>query len=518
MIPPELCAAAAESQRPIFRTHCYNGFELPEVNNGQIDLPGLSSLPSPSVVPCLGMPISPARTIAFDVLLRVATQDAYADESLRAALGETVRAEDAGLATELTLGVLRWQRMLDFLIDRKLTKQVKSLDIEVRIALRIGVYQLYFLERVPAHAAVHESVELVKKARKRSAAPLVNAVLRKTAKEPIPAGAPGENFASLLPKNLPQAESFGIQYSHPTWLVERWLRAFGEDRMKALLMANNRVPTLSGYALDPKCREDAIASLLKAGCVVEPGRLLRNAWTLRGGNPAASEAVRQGWVAIQDEASQAVAHLLSVDPGNNVLDLCAAPGGKTLLLSLATGPEGHVIATDLHPNRMRAMAERFERAGIRNIESIALDGAKPLPFERRFDRILVDAPCSGTGTLARHPEIRWRLRAEDLADLHTRQVNLLRNALQTLAPGGRLVYSTCSLEPEENEHVVEDALSGGLYGFRIVPQCDALVSALRDDITQESLIGADGFFRTFPPKDGTDGFFAAVIERNSEVL
>jgi 16S rRNA (cytosine967-C5)-methyltransferase len=478
----------------------------------------VSSFLSQSVFPYSFMGISPARTIAFDVLSRVATQDAYADESLRAALDETVGTADAGLATELTLGVLRWQRLLDYLIDRNLTKQIKTLDVEVRIALRMGIYQLYFLERVPAHAAVHESVELVKKARKRSAAPLVNAVLRKAAKDPIPAIATGKNFASLLPGNLPLAESLGIQYSHPTWLAERWLRTFGEERTRALLAANNRVPAISAYALDRNRREDAIKSLEKAGCLVKPGLLLQDSWTLHGGNPAASEAVKRQWIAIQDEASQAVAHLVSVALGNTVLDLCAAPGGKTLLLSLAAGPQGHVIAADLHAHRVRAMAERFERAGVRNIESIALDGSEPLSFGRRFDRILVDAPCSGTGTLARHPEIRWRLRAEDLADLHARQVGLLRNALPALAPGGRLVYSTCSLEPEENEFVVSEALTSAPDEFPVVTPRGALQRVLQEDIAVDHLVGAEGFFRTFPPEQGTDGFFSAVIEHNTKML
>jgi 16S rRNA (cytosine967-C5)-methyltransferase len=177
-----------------------------------------------------------------------------------------------------------------------------------------------------------------------------------------------------------------------------------------------------------------------------------------------------------------------------------------------------VIAADLHARRVRAMRERFERAGVRNIECVALDGTQPLPFGHRFDRILIDAPCSGTGTLARHPEIRWRLRAEDLTDLHARQVSLLRNALPALAPGGRLVYSTCSLEPEENELVVNEALRGAPGEFRVVTPRGALQRVLREDIALERLIDADGFFGTFPPKDGTDGFFAAAIEDNTKQL
>jgi 16S rRNA (cytosine967-C5)-methyltransferase len=471
------------------------------------------SLPLHSVVPCLLMPISQARTIAFDVLLRVAKQGAYADDVLRAELDGTVKTEDAGLATELALGVLRWQRLLDFVIDRYLKNPANTADVEVRIALRLGVYQLLFLDRVPARAAVHESVELVKRARKRSAATLVNAVLRKIAKEPFPGNSPADAVAGLLPTDIPLADRLGIQYSHPTWIVERWLRIYGEERTRDLLQANNRVPVLSGYLLDPQRREDSNLSLQRAGCSIQPGLLLRDAWVMEGGNPAASEAVRCGWVAIQDEASQAVAGLVAADPGNTVLDLCAAPGGKTLLLARAAGPQGHVVAADLHEHRINAMKERLKLASVRNVETVILDGSQPLPFELPFDRILVDVPCSGTGTLARHPEIRWKLRAEDLKDLHDRQARLLRNALPHLALHGRLVYSTCSLEPEENEFVVREVLGGLGDTFRVADPRSAIGSILRESVRAESVVSADGFFRTFPPEHGTDGFFAAVIER-----
>ncbi|HEX4642608.1 MAG TPA: 16S rRNA (cytosine(967)-C(5))-methyltransferase RsmB [Candidatus Acidoferrales bacterium] len=457
------------------------------------------------------MTISFARTIAFDVLLRVAKQDAYADDVLRAELTAAIKSEDAGLATELSLGVLRWQRLLDFAIDRHLRKA--AADVEVRIALRLAVYQLLFLDRVPARAAVHESVELVKRARKRSAASFVNAILRKISNEPRPGGSPGESIAAHLPADMPLADRLGLQYSHPTWIVERWLRIFGEEKARALLQANNRVPVLCGYLLDAQRGEDARRSLHQAGCRIEPGRLLREAWVLDGGNPGTSEAVRRGWVAIQDEASQAVAKLVEAGQGNTVLDLCAAPGGKTLLLAHAAGAHGRVIATDLHANRVRAMQERFDLAGVGNVECLALDGSKTLPFDFPVDRILVDVPCSGTGTLARHPEIRWKLRAEDLQDLHARQAALLRNALSHLAPEGRLVYSTCSLEPEENELVAREVLSEFGDTFQIAPSLAAGQLILQPSVPVSSVVGADGFFRTFPSEHGTDGFFAATIVR-----
>jgi 16S rRNA (cytosine967-C5)-methyltransferase len=463
------------------------------------------------------MTISQARTIAFDTLLRVARQNAYADDVLRAALDKSVKIEDAGLATELALGVLRWQRLLDFLIDRYLKKPADVADAEVRIALRLGFYQLYFLDRIPAHAAVHESVELVKRARKRSAANLVNAILRKAAKERRDGISPPEAVAHLLPPATSHADRLGIRYSHPTWMVERWIRTYGEERTRNLLQANNRVPVLSGYLLDPKKEEEARLLLRNARTVIQPGRLLRDAWVLEGGNPSASDAVRESWIALQDEASQAVARLLAVDPGQTVLDLCAAPGGKTLLLGRAAGEQGRVIAADVHANRVRAMKERFERASARNVETFVLDGAETLPnskpFERGFDRILVDVPCSGTGTLARHPEIRWKLRADDIGDLHSRQVRLLRNALRHLSAGGRLVYSTCSLEPEENELVVREALLAAGGEFQIVDPRMAIKDFLQDSVAVENVIDADGFFRTFPGEHGTDGFFGVAIER-----
>lgn len=462
------------------------------------------------------MPISPARTIAFDVLLRVAKQNAFADDALRAALEDSVKPDDAGLATELTLGVLRWQRLLDFLIDRYLQKPAAVADAEVRIALRLGFYQLHFLSRVPAHAAVHESVELVKRAKKRSAANFVNAILRKGAKEPRDKISPPDAVAPLLPSGTSHADRLGIRYSHPTWMVERWIRTFGEERTRQLLQANNCVPALSGYLLDPQKEEETRSLFRNTKTNILPGRLLRDAWILEGGNPSSSQAVRDGWVALQDEASQAVARLLAVDPGQTVFDLCAAPGGKTLLLARAAGESGRVIAADLHAKRVRAMKERFEQAGIRNVETFVLDGGAPLPsehpFDRPFERILVDVPCSGTGTLARHPEIRWKIKSEDFADLHARQAGLLRNALRCLAPGGRLVYSTCSLEPEENELVVREVLAEMSPDFQIADPRPALKNSLQDSVELESVVDASGFFQTFPPDQGTDGFFGAVIE------
>jgi 16S rRNA (cytosine967-C5)-methyltransferase len=453
--------------------------------------------------------ISPARKIAYEVLRRVEVEGAYASDMLHAELGARVKAEDAGLATELVMGALRWRRLLDFLLERQLKKPVARLDLPVALALRIGLYQLRFLERIPARAAVNESVELVKSARKTSAATLVNAVLRRAADEArVPA-------AKFVPQVTSVAERLGILHSHPTWLVERWLKRLGEAQTVALLEANNHAPRLSCALHDVTRREEIFASLKNAGLHIEPGNILQSAFAVSGGSPTRTESFRAGAISIQDEASQTVPLLLDTQSGDRVLDLCAAPGGKTPPLVRAAGAKGIVVAADRHAHRLRAMREQFKRLGLTDVRLVELDAASTLPFGTLFQRILVDAPCSGTGTLARHPEIRWRLNPEQLAEFHALQTSLLRSALQQLAPGGRLVYSTCSMEPEENERVVEEALSG-TSGFQRDPRNEAARS-LNDKLVPgrapDTLIDRDGCFRTTPSALETDGFFAAIISR-----
>lgn len=453
--------------------------------------------------------ISPARKIAYEVLRRVEAEGAYASDVLHAELSARVKAEDAGLATELVMGVLRWRRLLDFLLDRQLKKPVARLDLPVALALRIGLYQLRFLERIPARAAVNESVELVKSARKTSAATLVNAVLRRAADEArVPA-------AKFVPQGTLLAERLGILHSHPTWMVERWLKRLREEQTIALLEADNRAPRLSCALHDITRREEIFASLKNAGLHIEAGNILQSAFAVSGGSPTRTESFRTGAISIQDEASQTVPLLLDTQSCDRVLDLCAAPGGKTPPLVRAAGAKGIVVAADRHAHRLRATREQFKRLGLTQVRLVELDAARLLPFGVLFDRILVDAPCSGTGTLARHPEIRWRLNPEQLAEFHALQTSLLRSALQQLAPEGRLVYSTCSMEPEENEQVVEEALRG-TSGFRRDITNEAarsLKDKLLPGFNAESLFDLEGYFRTTPSALETDGFFAAVIKR-----
>lgn len=455
------------------------------------------------------MAVSPSRQLAFEVLRRVEAEGAYASDVLHAELGANIKPADAALATELTMGALRWRRLLDFLLERQMKKSVEKLDLPVAIALRMGAYQLRFLERVPARAAVDESVELVKRARKASAASLVNAVLRKIATD---AKTPAEKH---LPAGISLPERLAILYSHPMWMVERWLARFGEAQTVALLEANNRAPRLSCSLHHADQRDEVIRSLEKSGMRVEPGALLKSAFAVTGGSPARTETFRAGHISIQDEASQAIPLLLGVREGDRVLDLCAAPGGKTPALVRAAGDSGIVVAADHHTHRLRAMAAQFQRLGLRKVRLVELDASHALPFCGEFDRILVDAPCSGTGTLARHPEIRWRLRSEQLAESREQQKQMLANAIVHLARGGRLVYSTCSIETEENDDVVASVLKHSPT-VRVVSAAEAaqtLDPSLAPGLHATEFFGSDGFFRTSPATHHTDGFFAALLEK-----
>jgi len=455
------------------------------------------------------MGVSPARQIVYDVLRRVEAEGAYASDVLHESLDARVKPADAALATEIALGVLRWRRLLDCLLERHLKKQVEKLDLPVALALRMGIYQLRFLEKIPARAAVNESVELVKRARKTSAAGLVNAVLHKTAKE---ASTPAD---TLLPASLSAVDRLGILHSHPTWMVERWLAHLDKAPTVALLQANNQKPRLTCVLNEPDLRQQVFEELERAGMRIEPGVLLRNAFAVSGGSPSNTRAFGDGEISIHDEASQAVPLLLDVRPGDRVLDLCAAPGGKTVALARVAGSKGTVIAADRHAHRLRAMRAQFGRLKLASVHLVELDAEQPLPFREKFDRILVDAPCSGTGTLARHPEIRWRLRPEQLREFHEMQVRMLTRAIADLAPGGRLVYSTCSIEPEENEEVIAEALREEPSVRRV--RADIVAASLRPHLVSGldagTLFATDGFFRTSPSVHHTDGFFAAALDR-----
>ena len=349
--------------------------------------------------------VSSARAISFRILIKVHA-GGYASDLLRHETA-ALASRDAALAETLVFGSLRYQSQLDFLIAHFSGRPQPKLDLEVRIALHMGIFQLRYLDRIPAHAAVAESVELVKSAHKRSAAPFVNAVLRKVNRAPV------------------RWPDRATEFSIPAWMLERWDRHFGRE----------------------------VAAGIAQAALAEPEAFV---------NPVTG---RQ-----QDIGAQSIVPLLEIEPGMTVLDLCAAPGNKTAQ-AIAAG--GRVTAGDRYLRRLAEVPEQAAR--------VVLDAAEPLPFSVLFDRILIDAPCSGTGTLARNPEIKWRLEPSDLPVFQARQRKMIERALPHLRPGGRLVYATCALEQEENEAVIE--------GFPVLDTHSRI-----------------------PGRDPGDGFFAAVIK------
>ena len=381
---------------------------------------------------------------------------------------------DRALCHELVLGSLRWQLLLDKIVEHFSKRRIESLDLPVRIALRLGLYQLRFLTRIPSPAAVNESVNLVRMARLNSAAAFVNAVLRRAVREPEydPAAEVSDPLAKIA-----------VQTSHPVWMIERWFKSFGIDETRALAHANNLVPPTSFRVVGN--HPETLSKLTAAGAALEPSHVADGAWRVSGTTSLLRELSAAGEIYLQDEASQLVAQLLDAKPGERVLDLCAAPGGKTTMIADRTADRALVIAADRSTTRMETVVATTKLHQLNGIKPVILDATQQLPFWREsFDKVLVDAPCSGTGTLRRNPEIRWRLSPDDIPVLAEQQKRILRNALEMVKPGGRLVYSTCSVEPDENEEVIAEC---GLSPLDTI--------------------------RTWPHRDGCDGFFIAVFSR-----
>ena len=450
--------------------------------------------------------ISPARKAAFNVLLAVERGHSHSDDLLRGKAVNALSAPDRNLATALVLGVLRWQIRLDHQRQSLLARPNAKLDPEILIALRLGAFQILHMDRIPARAAIDESVELAKHAGHRFASGMVNAVLRKLA------GAPRECVSDESATELALAEA------HPVWMVERWTSIYGLDSARAICRHGQTQP-----ALVVRLANSAVESeLIEAGIVLEPGQLLTAARAVLSGDIAATAAFHEGRVRMQDEGSQLVAELAAAGFGlevKSILDACAAPGGKTLILA-ERNPLVRILACESSPPRLEQLRHRLAQHADR-IECRLAD-ATELAEEAVFDLALADVPCSGTDTLGRNPEIRHRLRPEDLPRQAERQRAILSAAFRSVRPGGRVVYSTCSLEPEENEQVVAAVLAQ-VSSARIV-SLSASIEALRNESIltpagAERLQGSltpEGALRLLPGAFHTDGFFIALMERIDE--
>ena len=429
------------------------------------------------------MSISPARVAAVEILGRIEKEHAFSSVLLPIYEAD-MSASDRGLCHELVLGVLRRQMYLDKIADH--FTGGKKLDPEVRIALRIGIYQLLFLDRIPAYSAINESVSLVQRARKTSAKGLVNAVLRRVSE-----GVPLSEYGDEL-------ERISVETSHPRWLLEKWTADFGAEEAENLAKANNSQPR-AAFRLTARSNAARFGEF-------EKSELLDDCFIASSGDSNLRAMADAGEIYFQDEASQLVGRAVMSRPVTRFLDVCAAPGGKTTQIAAGVDGGGRVVvAGDLHAARVRLLSRTCQLQGVEFVQTLQYDAEASLPFaDESFDTVLVDAPCSGTGTIRHNPEIRYFVQPGDFDELRNKQLTILRNASKTVQPGGRLIYSTCSLQTEENESVCRAFLDEVNEFRQITPQLDT------------RFLTAEGFARTFPHRDGIDGFFIAEFERRSD--
>jgi 16S rRNA (cytosine967-C5)-methyltransferase len=446
--------------------------------------------------------IAPAREAAYEALRAVSAEVADLPHALARARTRLPDERDRALTGEIVTGTLRWQGAFDHVIAELSRRPVTRFDPEVLDILRSAIFQLLHLDRVPAAAVVSDAVNMTRKAGKKSAGPLVNALLRRVSRErdhlPLPARPDSaEDRGRAL-------DYLSVTLSHPRWLAARWLDRYGFAAAEAWLRFNNHpAPLTIRPNLLRTSRAALVESLAHHGVLIEPGRFGPDACVVRKGNPLLTPVADTGLFVVQDEASQVVASLVSARSGERVLDACASPGGKTTAIAAAMGDAGLIVATDIRGRRVDLLARTVRLSGARSIRIVHADAAA-LPLSPSFDWVLLDAPCSGLGTLRRDPDVRWRRSEADLPRLAASQRQMLLETAGVLRPGGRLVYSTCSSEPEENEDVVAAFVAES--GFRPVPPSDLPASI-------QPLINAAGHLRTYPHRDGLEAFFGAILAR-----
>ena len=454
--------------------------------------------------------IAPARLAAYEALRAVNGRAADLPAALARVRSALRDERDRALAGEIVTGTLRWQGAFDRVIGVFSGRPLDRLDPEVLDILRLTLFQLLHLDRVPASAAVNDAVQLTRKAGKSSSASFVNAILRRASRQraglPLPPRTVGDGGVEL--------DYLETTLSHPRWLVERWRDRYGFEATEAWCRFNNTPAALTLRANRLQVTRESLAEALHAaGVETTPTRFAPDGLIVRRGNPLGSDLEFPGargasggisrsdpWF-VQDEASQLVAVMARATTGERVLDACAAPGGKTTAMAADMGDRGLLIASDVRPKRVRLLAETVRNAGAQCVRVIQANAAEPLPFADVFDLVLIDAPCSGLGTLRRDPDIKWRRSPDEFPALASLQLRILTSAAAVVRAGGRILYSTCSSEIEENDEVVEQFLTAH-SGFRPSP--------LQFPAAPE-LVGSDGYFRTLPFRDGLEAFFAAAL-------
>ena len=440
------------------------------------------------------------RDAALTILLAVDKNQAYSNLLLHQTIEKyKLDVKDRGLLTEITYGTLQHKLTLDYYLEPFIRGKV---DLWVRWLLRMSLYQMHYLSRIPAHAAVNEAVEIAKRRGHKGIASMVNGILRSILRE-------GVRSTTDITDSV---ERLAVETSHPQWLVERWVESYGYEETAEMLRENNIPPVQTVRVNTTKATvENVLATLEREGVKAVRSEVMPECVHLQTGQAARTAAFKHGLITIQDESSMLPANVLNPQPGMKVLDMCAAPGGKTTHMAEKMQNEGSILAMDLHPKKLDLIDENTARLGLDIVQTAPIDGRKAASFlpKESFDAVLVDAPCSGLGVMRRKPDIKYTKREEDLESLQTIQLAILDNAAQVLKPGGRLVYSTCTVDKRENEGTVEAFLS----------QHPEMESESLTNLPEKLLAKQNnGMLQVFPQDFGSDCFFVAAFRKKGETV
>ena len=447
-----------------------------------------------------------AREVALEVLVQVDKDGSYSNLQLNESLKRNqLERVDAGLTTELVYGTIQHMLTIDGVLERKVAKGINKLKPWVRNLLRMSLYQLHYLDRIPDHAAVNEAVTIAKRRGQQATGGFVNGVLRGVMRDPEVWNAP---------KDAPPAARIAWEESHPEWLVKRWIKAYGEQAAEEMCVANNEAPHASARVNRTQAsREQLLQEMKAAGLYVQPSPLSRDGIVAGGaGNLAHTDWYREGKLSVQDESSMLVVEAVRPESGMRILDCCAAPGGKTMHIAERMNNQGEVWANDVHAHKVKLIQDQADRLGLTCVHTLNEDATmlSDKLDKASFDVVLLDAPCTGFGVMRRKPDLKWRKRPADVDAIAALQAELIEEAAQLVKPGGRLVYSTCTVERQENEHVVE----------RFIQQHadwqvdDTWKSALPQDELKDALERSQpGMLQVLPQDGDSDGFFIACLTR-----
>ncbi|RBW67507.1 16S rRNA (cytosine(967)-C(5))-methyltransferase RsmB [Bacillus taeanensis] len=447
---------------------------------------------------------SNVRQLALELLLKINKEQAYSNLLLNQTINKhDLNDKDIGLLTELVYGTVQRQLTLEYYLNPFLPKRIKAKDRWVLTLLHMSIYQMVYLDRIPARAVLFEAVEIAKKKGHSGLASMVNGILRNFQRKDV------QDFSEISSPS----ERIAVEYSHPIWLVNRWIAQYGEEAAQKICEANLKIPAVSARVNTYRTtREEVIESLADEGVAVKPGKLSSDAIEVVNGNIPKTKTFKEGYVTIQDESSMLVARALHPQQDERILDCCAAPGGKTTHIAELLRNTGEVTALDLHAHKIKLINQAVGRLKLNNVKTMTLDSrkAKESFNKESFDKILVDAPCTGFGVIHRKPDIKWSKQEEDIAAIQSVQLEILEAASSLLKPGGMLVYSTCTIEKEENEEVIKQFVQSHPEFTFDSMLTERLPAQLLPYINKQN-----GYVQILPHYFNSDGFFIACIKKQT---